>query len=490
MALERTRRLCAGLVTAAAPLAPGDVRRDWRREWDAEIHYAIGRLRHPSRQSPWARLVLIARCAGAPVHALWLRWDRWRIEMLLQDIKYAVRTLIKKPGFAAMTIATLAIGIGANAAIFSAVRAVILRPLPFPAPEQLVQIFATSVKAPDRVGGAASPPDFTDWRRDSTSFSEIAAINAGAYALTGVGPAEQVIGANVTGGFFAVMGVAPLYGRAFQPADDAMGGPDVAVLSHALWTRRFGSDPAAVGRTITIDSDEYRIVGVMPRGFAYPLQSEVWLPQRFSADELTTQRGAHYLDVIGRLKPHVSLERAREEMRAMSVRLAEAFPSTNRDNRISVHEMRAALVGDVKTPMLLLLGAVGFVLLIVCVNVANLVLTRALGRTREVAIRAALGAGRVRLVRGVVVESILLAGIGGIVGLALAVWASQGISVLQEGLGIPLLERNPGRRDRDRIHSRHFDCCGAALRVRSCLAYRVCHGCRWPHPRGERHGHW
>ena len=359
--------------------------------------------------------------------------------MLLQDIKYAVRTLIKKPGFAAMTIATLAIGIGANAAIFSAVRAVILRPLPFPAPEQLVQVFATSVKAPDRVGGTASPPDFTDWRRDSTSFAEMAAINAGAYALTGVGPAEQVTGANVTGGFFAVMGVTPLYGRPLQPADDAMGGPGVAVLSYDLWARRFGANPLAVGRTITIDSDEYRIVGVMPRGFAYPLQSEVWLPQRFSANDLATQRGAHYLDVVGRLKHDVPIERAREEMRAMSIRLEEAFPSTNKDSRISVHEMRTALVGDVKTPMLLVLGAVGFVLLIVCVNVANLVLTRALGRTREVAIRAALGAGRVRLVRGVVVESILLATVGGLAGLGLAAWASRGIAVLQDGLGIPLL---------------------------------------------------
>ena len=158
--LSRLRRRWRPVTCAASGVANGTPRFTTRSA-------AFGT---PSRQSPWARLVLIARCAGAPVHALWLRWDRWRIEMLLQDIKYAVRTLIKKPGFAAMTIATLAIGIGANAAIFSAVRAVILRPLPFPAPEQLVQIFATSVKAPDRVGGTASPPDFTDWRRDSTQL--------------------------------------------------------------------------------------------------------------------------------------------------------------------------------------------------------------------------------------------------------------------------------------------------------------------------------
>jgi predicted permease len=440
MQRERTRQLCRALVGAAAPIAPADVRRDWRREWHAEIEFALSRLERRPRSS-WMRTRLIGRCGGASMHAVWLRWDRWRSEMLLQDIKYAVRTLLKKPGFAATTVLTLAIGIGANAAIFSAVRAVLLRPLPFPAPHQLVQIFATSVKAPERAGGTASPPDFTDWRRDNTSFTEIAAINAGAYALTGVGPAEQVTGANVTGGFFDVLGVTPLYGRTLQPQDDAIGGPNVAVLSHALWTRRFGGDPQAVGRTLTIDADTYRIVGVMPRGFSYPLQSEIWVPQRFTADDLATQRGAHYLDVIGRLESGATLDRARDEMRAMSLRMAEAFPSTNRNARISVHEMRSAMVGDVRTPLLLILGAVGFVLLIVCVNVANLVLTRALGRTRELAVRSALGAGRFRLVRGVLVESLLLAIAGGAAGLGLAVWASRAIHALDDGLGIPLLDQ-------------------------------------------------
>ena len=284
-----------------------------------------------------------------------------------------------------------------------------------------------------------SPPDFTDWRRDSRSFVDLAAINADAFALTGLGAAEQLSGAQVTGGFFNVLGVPALHGRTLLPEDDATGGPNVVVLSHALWSRRFGGDAHAVGRTLAIDGTDYRVVGVMPRGFAYPLQSEIWLPQRFTTNDLTTQRGAHYLDVIGRVKPAVSIEQGREEMRAIGARLAEAFPSTNRNARISVHEMRSALVGEVRTALLVLLGAVGFVLLIVCVNVANLVLTRALGRSRELAVRTALGAGRVRLVRGVLVESGLLALAGGLGGLALAFWASRGIAALEPALGIPLL---------------------------------------------------
>ena len=433
-------RTCTWLLRAAAALAPADLRRDLVREWHAEIQFAATRAaRQRGRMA--SPVWLAARTSGAFVHAAWLRWDRWRLEMLLQDFKYALRTLARKPGFATITVLTLAIGIGANAAIFSAVRAVLLRPLPFPTPDQLVRVFATTAQMPEAAGGTASPPDFVDWRRDNRSFAEMAAINADSYALTGIGAAEQVPGANVTGSFFDVLGVAPQFGRTLLPQDDAMGAPAVVVLGHGIWTRRFGSDPGAVGRTVTIDGQELRIVGVMPRGFAYPLQSEIWMPQRFSDDDLTTQRGAHYLDVIARLNPGVSIDQARDDMRAIGIRLAEAYPRTNRNGRISVHGLRSAMVGNVRTALLMLLGAVGFVLLIVCVNVANLVLTRALGRTRETAIRGALGAGRFRLVRGVLVESVLLSALGAIAALGLAVWASQGIAALERGLAIPLLDQ-------------------------------------------------
>jgi putative ABC transport system permease protein len=436
---KTTVRLCAGLLQAAAPLAPADLRRDWFREWQAELHHAAARIttQRRSRQASYAWLML--RCSGAFVHAAWLRWERWRFEMLVQDMKYAIRMLVKKPGFATITVLTLALGIGANAAIFSAVRAVLLRPLPFPEPDRLVQVFSSTVTSPDGLSGTASPPDFTDWRRDSRSFAELAALNADSFALTGQGAAEQLSGANVTGGFFDVLGLPAHLGRTLTPEDDAPG-PSVVVLAYSLWVRRFGSDPQVIGRTINVEGNEARVVGVMPRTFEYPQQSEVWLPLRFSERDLATQRGAHYLNVIGRLEEGVSLAAAREEMRALGLRLAGAYPSSNRNYRIAVHEMRTAMVGDFRPALLMLLGAVGFVLLIVCVNVANLVLTRALGRTRELAIRNALGAGRVRLVRGVLVESLTLSVLGGVAGLGLAVWASQGIAALDQSLAIPLLD--------------------------------------------------
>ena len=191
-----------------------------------------------------------------------------------------------------------------------------------------------------------------------------------------------------------MLGTPALFGRTLSTADDPVGGRDVAVLSHALWTRRFGASPAIVGQQLQIDGVSREVVGVMPQGFAYPLQSELWIPLRFSARELETQRGAHYLDVLGRLRPEASLEEARAELRTIGAGLARAFPSTNRDSTISVHRLRDALVGDVRQSLFVLLGAVGLVLLSVCVNVASLFLVRAVGRGREMAIRVAVGGRR------------------------------------------------------------------------------------------------
>lgn len=208
---DRRARVCLALLRTAAPLTPADLRREWLAEWRGEVAWTIARESRRPHRSRMATLRLVLRCAGAFAHAVWLRWDRWRIDMLLQDLKYALRTLVKKPGFTAIAILTLAVGIGGNAAIFSAVRAVLLRPLPFPSPDEVVEVFSTSVKSPQAMAGTASPPDFTDWRRENTSFKELAAINAGAYAMTSPGlPAEQITGATVTGGFFDVLRVAPL----------------------------------------------------------------------------------------------------------------------------------------------------------------------------------------------------------------------------------------------------------------------------------------
>jgi putative ABC transport system permease protein len=431
-------RLCGAILRLASAIVPADLRRIWRLEWDAETRYEAMRLAERGARGMRPHVRLVWRCLGAFAHAVWLRCDRWRIDMWLQDVKYALRSLMHRRGFAGIAVLTLALGIGANAAIYSAVRAVVLRPLPFPEPERLVQLFSTTVQSPDRASGTASPPDFTDWRRESRSFTDLAAVNAGTYAMTGVGAAEQVPGAAVTGGFFTVFAVAPLHGRTLLPEDDGAG-PMSVVLGHGLWVRRFGSDPSVVGRSMMLDSTPYRIVGVMPRGFAYPLSSELWVPQRFTTSDLTTQRGAHYLDVVGRLRLGVPMQQARDEMSAIVATLRAAYPDSNRDQRVAVHELRAAMVGDVRPALFLLLGAVGVVLLIVCVNLANLILTRALARNREVAVRCALGASRFRLVRGLMVESALLALAGGAGGLLVAYWASLAIAAAPPAVGIPLL---------------------------------------------------
>ncbi|HEX6217254.1 MAG TPA: ABC transporter permease, partial [Vicinamibacterales bacterium] len=219
---------------------PVDIRADWLREWQAELAYASTRADRSGRRLP---LECLWRSTGALFHAAWLRWDRWRIEMILQDLKHAIRALRARPGFTTVAVLTLAIGIGGTTAIFGAVNAVLLRPLPYPSPDQLMRVFKTSLKAPDRVGGTVSPPDFTDWRRDSAVFTELAAYDSDSITLTGQGAAEVVRIGDVTGGFFAVLGAPPLYGRPITTADDPMGSRDVVVLGHGIWVRRFGSNP-------------------------------------------------------------------------------------------------------------------------------------------------------------------------------------------------------------------------------------------------------
>jgi putative ABC transport system permease protein len=432
------RRLCELVLRAASPLVPYDIRREWLREWRAEFAYAAARSARLNRRMP---LASVARALGAIVHAAWLRWDRWRIEMIWQDIKHAVRTLMAKPGFTAVTLLTLAIGIGGTTAIFGAVNAVLLRPLPYPEPDQLMRVYRTPLKEPEFIGGAVSPPDFTDWRHDNSTFAEMAAYDNDSMTLTGSGAAEQIPTGEVTGGFFAVMGVTPLLGRVITTADDPMGSRDVAVLSHALWVRRFGASPSIIGQQLVIDGVSHEVIGVMPAGYQYPLRSEMWTPLRFSAKDLETQRGAQYIQVIGRLKRGATIERAREEMRAIGARLARDFPRTNRESTASVQPLRESMVRNVRQSMFVLLAAVGLVLLIVCVNIAGLVLIRSLGRSRELAVRVAMGAGRITLVRSLFIESLLLGIAGGAAGLVLAYWATNAIAALDPSVGVPLLNQ-------------------------------------------------
>jgi predicted permease len=431
-------RLCDFVLRAVAPLVPYDIRRDWLREWRAEFAYSSARARRTGRSMP---LSSFSRALGAIAHALWLRWDRWRVEMIMQDLKHALRSLRRKPSFTAVVVLTLAIGIGGTTAIFGAVNAVLLRPLPYPQPDALVRVYKTSLNERDRVGGSVSPPDFTDWRRDNTAFTELAAMNNTSMALTGLGAAEQIPAALVTGGFFDVMGTRAETGRTITTADDPMGSRDVVVLGHDIWRRRFGSNPSIVGQQITLDGTPYEVIGVMPDGFRYPLRSEMWVPLRFSARDLETQRGAHYIDVVGRLKASTSIEQARDNMRAIAAKLAQDFPPTNRNNSASVHPLRESLVGSVRQSMFVLLGAVGLVLLIVCVNIASLVMIRAVGRGRELAVRAAMGAGRPTLIRSLLVESLVLGVLGGVAGLVSAYWATTAIASLDPSVGVPLLNQ-------------------------------------------------
>jgi putative ABC transport system permease protein len=345
---------------------------------------------------------------------------------LLHDVRLALRALRRQPGFSAVAILTLALGIGATTAVFSIVYGVLLRPLPYPDADRLVRVYATR----DGAQWTASPPDFTDWRAQATSFEDLAALTTTSLALTGDGPARQHAGAQVTAAFFSVLGVAPALGRGFTEAHEVPGQDGVVVLSHALWSDQFGADPGVLGRTLRLDGVDYEVIGVMPPGFAEPGATELWVPLAFTADDLTTQRGAHYLDVYGRLRPDVTLERADREVHGLAARLDAAYPDANPGWRAQATSLRDALVGDVQRPLYAVLGAVGLVLLMTCVNVASLLLSRAVARDHEIAIRVALGVDRLRLVRSVLAESLVLALAGGALGVALATWGIEALARL------------------------------------------------------------
>jgi predicted permease len=355
------------------------------------------------------------------------QWGWTWAEEFLQDLRYGARMLRKNPGFAAVAILTLALGIGANTAIFSVINGVLLDPLPFPHAEQLVTIHESK---PNFEYGSISYPNFRDWQKDNHTFSGMAISRSYDFSLTGAGEAEQVRGRFVSSGFFPLLGVNPVLGRNFLPGEDEIGAAPIAMISAGLWKRKFGSAPDIVGRSIVLDGDAYTVVGVIPANFDLLLKSfrvaEAYVPIGQWKNPLLPKRstglGAHG---IARLRPGVTIEQARADMTEITRDLATAFPDDNKGVGASIVPLKHDMVGDVQSILLVLLAAVAFVLLIACVNVANLLLARSTSRNLEFAIRAALGAGRERVIRQLVTESLLLAFAGGGLGLALAAWGTR-----------------------------------------------------------------
>src|SRR3989441_979117 len=357
----------------------------------------------------------------------------------MHDLKFAFRQLLKHPGFSALAVLTLALRIGANTAIFSVVNAVLLRPLPYPEPGQLAQLRADRPGSPSTLIGSAT---FVEAKAQSQSLARIAAYSGGDMTLTGAGPAERIVSGAVTADFFPLLGVQPMLGRNFTQEEDTPNGPKSVILGHSLWQSRFGGDPDVLDRTITLNQQSYTVVGILPARFQYPERFQLWIPLALGETGaggmrlLTDAGGMRFLKAIARLKPGVTLQQAQTELRTIAQRIQPRGPTATRGGiprprggegegvltLIGLHEQ---VVGDVKGALLVLLGAVAFVLLIACANVANLLLARAAARQREMAVRVALGAGRLRVARQLLTESVLLSLAGGGLGLLLAFWGVQ-----------------------------------------------------------------
>ncbi|HWS87833.1 MAG TPA: ABC transporter permease [Pyrinomonadaceae bacterium] len=352
---------------------------------------------------------------------------------LWQDMRYGARMLWKKPGFTAVVLLTLALGIGANAALFSVVNGVLLNPLPFPQPEQLVSLHQSK---PNFDTGAIPYPNFQDWQKENQTFSAMAVSRGASFALLGAGEAERVSGRRCSANIFTVLGVEPALGRNFAPGEDEPGAEPVVIISAGLWQRRFGGAQDVVGRSLTVDDKSYTIVGVLPAGFAIFRSADVYVPMGQWGNRALQNRSAGLgLHGIGRLKPGVTLAQARADLGGVMRSLAERYPDANRGNGAAVIPLKETMIGDVGPILWMLLGAVGFVLAVACVNVSNLLLARSTARTREYAVRAALGAGRWRLLRQSLTESLLLSLAGGGLGLLLAAWVTRAaLDALPTGL--------------------------------------------------------
>jgi predicted permease len=354
-------------------------------------------------------------------------WSWVWCEQLLQDIRFGVRVLCKSPGFTAVAVLSLALGIGANTAIFSVVDAVLLRPLPFAEPDRLVTVSECSRPHDKSTKNEVAPGNFLDWRTRNHVFEQIGAVELPGYSLTGSDRPERVLGAATSAGMLRLLGLHPALGREFEPTDDKDGAAPVVMLTHVLWKRRYGSDPHILGKTIQLDTGPHTVVGVLPAGLAFPEPNvQLWVPlEQTIAPREMRWHASHYLDVYARLKPGVSLAQASEEMSGIAAQIKHEQPESNSGPAVLVLNLQDDRGGAIRPALLTLLVAVAFVLLIACVNVANLLLVRATTRGKELATRIALGAGQSRLIRQMLTESVLLSFAGGCMGLLVASWTRR-----------------------------------------------------------------
>jgi len=425
------------LIVLIGVIVPRRLRSDWRQEWEAELRYREMLLTRWDQLNWRTKLDLLWRSLGAFWDALRLQPQRWEDEMF-QDLLFGLRMLRQHKAFSIVALLMLALGIGANTTIFSLVNGVLLRPLPYREPERLVRIWETNVTR----GGAlemTSISNLLDWRRQNQAWQDLSAWQRlSSLTLTSQTPAVELKASVVSANYFSLLGAGPALGRTFAPDEGGSARARVAIISDALWQRLFGANPQIAGTVIQLEKRNFEIIGVMPPGFKSPAgEADLWLPLNFQPNDI--DRGQTYLQVIGRLKPAVTLDQAQSEMDGIAVEMARQFPNTNRGRGIRLVSLMEQTVGGVRRALLIVLGAVSLVLLIACANVANLFLVRATQRQHEVAIRAALGASRLRLVRQLLTEALLIAIGGGALGLLVAVWMLALVKTLAPGQ-IPRLD--------------------------------------------------